>query len=100
MKPWPPALVLLAVATFAFGGAWQLHATAAADLTRARHLQDVEVPDPGESRRGPARTGGSSIPFATRSTSAGTSKATPLRVETAVRSLSTRQAESALAVRR
>jgi hypothetical protein len=97
MKPWPVALVLLAVATFSFGGAWQLQATAANELARARDLQDVEVPDPGGE---PPRPGENRRILDSLRDSIDIRRdieGTLGRVETAVRSLSTRQADSALA---
>jgi hypothetical protein len=96
MKPWPVALVLLAVATFALGSAWQLQATAAADLARARDLQDVEVPDPGGE---PPRPGENRRILESLRDSIDIRRdieGTLQRVEAAVRSLSIRQAESAL----
>jgi hypothetical protein len=94
MKPGPVALVLLAVATFAVGSAWQLQATAAHDLARARYLQSVEVPDPGgdppqpEENRRILDSLQDSIEIRREI------EVTLQRVEGAVRSLSTSQAAS------
>jgi hypothetical protein len=97
MKPWPVGLVLLTVATFAIGGAWQLQATAAADLTRARALQDVEVPDPGGDPPRPDENRRILDSLRDSIDIRREIEDTLQRVETAVRSLSVRQAESALA---
>jgi hypothetical protein len=100
MKPWPVALVLLGVATFALGGAWQLQATAAAELAQARHLQDVEVPDPGGAPPRPDENRRIRDSLRDSIDIRRDIEGTLQGVEAAVRSLSTRQAESALASER
>jgi hypothetical protein len=100
MKPWAIALVLLAVATFAVGSAWQLQATAAADLARARDLQEVEVPDPGGEPPRPDENRRILDSLRDSIDIRREIEGTLQRVETAVRSLSVRQAESARASER
>lgn len=47
LAPGPLAVVFLALAVAAVGAAWQLQASAGADLRQAAALQAREVPDPG-----------------------------------------------------